>query len=163
MAIKHGLGRGLGALIGEVTGAAPAAAAAPRRRRRRRVKAPLNTIAPSPWQPRRSFAPNTLPDLVNSLRERGMLPPLLVAEDRTATRWYAGEQRFRAAKEAGLTEIPVIVMDVADHESLEVALVREPAAGRTWTSSRRRSRALAEVLAHAGGDRRTGREGPAPR
>ena len=126
MAIKHGLGRGLGALIGEGRApqpAAPAAAATATTEGGAAVKVPIDRIAKSVWQPRRTFAPEALQDLVNSIREKGVLQPLLVRRKQDGYELIAGERRFRAAKEAGLTEIPVIVMDVADRESLELALV----------------------------------------
>ncbi len=128
MATKHGLGRGLKALIQDQTPAAPASVAAvgpaadiPGSSAIRKV--PVAQIKPSPWQPRRIFAPEALEDLVNSIRDRGVLQPLLVRKIPGAFELIAGERRWRAAQVAALTEVPVIVMEANDHQALELALV----------------------------------------
>jgi ParB family transcriptional regulator, chromosome partitioning protein len=118
MATKHGLGRGLNALIQEV----PAPQSAPDESGGR-LTVPLARIRPSPWQPRRLFSHEALAELINSIRERGVLQPLLVRKQGEDYELIAGERRLRAAGEAGLTDVPVIVMDVADHEALELALI----------------------------------------
>ncbi|HEY8241422.1 MAG TPA: ParB/RepB/Spo0J family partition protein, partial [Kiritimatiellia bacterium] len=123
MAAKHvGLGRGLGALIKDsVSAPAAAAPAAP-------AEAPSNKIAiarikKSPWQPRHHFEKDAHAELVQSVRERGVLQPLLVRKIADGFELIAGERRFRAATEAGLKEVPAIVMEVTDREALELALV----------------------------------------
>lgn len=123
MAAKHvGLGRGLGALIKDSTPAPVAASpAAP-------AAAPSNKIAvarikKSPWQPRHHFEKEALAELVQSVKERGVIQPLLVRKIADGYELIAGERRFRAATEAGLKEVPAIVMEVSDREALELALV----------------------------------------
>lgn len=112
-----GLGRGLGALIRDTsvppaeTGGAPAS------------RIPVRSIRPSPWQPRRQFDAESLAELVASVRERGVLQPLLVRRVGDGYELIAGERRFRAAQESGLADVPAIVMDVSDREALEIALV----------------------------------------
>lgn len=126
MSAKHvGLGRGLGALIKETPtpeeGAGSAAQAGI-------TTVPTNHVHKSPWQPRRHFAPEALDELVRSVHERGVLQPLLVRRltPRDETEEFeliAGERRLRAAQEAEVEEVPVIIMDVSDGEALELALV----------------------------------------
>lgn len=126
MATKHGLGRGLKALIGE-TPATPvsqpqaAPAAPPEKGNVQRV--PIARVKPSPWQPRHQFSTEAMTELVSSVREHGVLQPMLVRRVKNDFELIAGERRLRAATEAGLTEVPVIVMELADHEALEVALI----------------------------------------
>jgi ParB family chromosome partitioning protein len=121
MAAKHkGLGRGLGALIKDtpVEETAPGEAV---------LKAPVSAICKSPWQPRRHFAPEALEDLVRSVKERGVLQPLLVRKLEAGKdhqyELIAGERRLRASQLAEVDEVPVIVMEVTDAEALELALV----------------------------------------
>jgi len=119
MAAKHiGLGRGLGALIKDGSaGEAPPAAA------ERTNKIPVAGIRKSPWQPRRVFSPEPLSELVESVKERGVLQPLLVRKVADHYELIAGERRLRAAQEANLSEVPAVIMDVGDQEALEIALV----------------------------------------
>jgi ParB family transcriptional regulator, chromosome partitioning protein len=120
MAVKHGLGRGLGALIGGQPAAVPAEKPAASGGI---TTIPLDKIQASPWQPRHTFSPEALQELVASIKERGVLQPLLVRQKGDGFELIAGERRFRAAREAGLGAVPAIVMDAADHEALELALV----------------------------------------
>lgn len=86
----------------------------------------INNIVPSPYQPRRVFSTEGLADLVLSIKEKGVLQPLLVRinpKDTTGYELIAGERRFRASKMAGLTEIPAIIKDFSDKDALEVALI----------------------------------------
>ncbi len=117
---QKGLGRGLGALIKDSSPAEPAPAAQTSDGVRR---VPVNGIRKSPWQPRRRFEQEALNELVASVRERGVLQPLLVREQDNHFELIAGERRLRAAQEAGIVDVPVIVMDVTDREALELALV----------------------------------------
>lgn len=119
MAAKHiGLGRGLGALIKDgSTGEAPKAA--PEKSRR----IPVAQIRKSPWQPRRIFSPEPLAELIQSVKERGVLQPLLVRKVGDYYELIAGERRLRAAQEANLNEVPAEILDVGDQEALEIALV----------------------------------------
>ena len=90
------------------------------------VKVSIELLTPSPYQPRRVFNEDALNDLVESIREKGVLQPLLVRKNPKDSNCYeiiAGERRFRASKKAGLTQIPVIIKDFDDKAALEVALI----------------------------------------
>ena len=117
---RRPLGRGLAELFGETI--ADPALAPPAERR-----VPIETIRPSALQPRQRFAEPELAALAQSIREKGILQPLLVrpaAESSAASfELVAGERRWRAAQRAGLHEVPVVVRTLADAEVLEVALV----------------------------------------
>lgn len=118
MAKKHGLGRGLGALIKD--GTAPEE---PEGAGSRILEVPVENIRKSSWQPRRTFEENALAELTESIKARGVLQPLLVRSSGNDYELIAGERRLRAAGEAGLKTVPVIVMDAADGDALEVALI----------------------------------------
>jgi len=116
------LGRGLAALIGEMDKPAQPAAAAPRVAADSRI--PIEFIGPNPRNPRRSFAEEELADLTQSIREHGIVQPVVVrtaAEGRYEI--IAGERRWRAAQKAGLTDIPVIIREVDDRVALELAII----------------------------------------
>ncbi|MEI7437287.1 MAG: ParB/RepB/Spo0J family partition protein [bacterium] len=130
MAVKHGLGRGLGALIQATPATEPvlvqaATASAPVNTGQAGevVRLPIARIRPNSFQPRRFFAREALDELTNSIRERGILQPLLVRRVGDDYELIAGERRLRAAGEARLADVPVIVMDVPDRAALELALV----------------------------------------
>jgi len=120
---KKRLGRGLAALIGEMDRPAsreekqPAAAVADGR-------VPIEFVSANPRNPRRSFAEADLSDLAQSIREHGIVQPVLVRR-KTDGKYeiIAGERRWRAAQRAGLTEIPVLVRDVDDRTALELAII----------------------------------------
>jgi ParB family chromosome partitioning protein len=116
MAKHGGLGRGLGALIKDTPIAEDAKDGGV-------ARVPAAEVRPSPFQPRRVFREEELDDLVTSVRERGVLQPLLVRRAETGYELIAGERRLRAARAAGLETVPVIVLDVPDREALELALV----------------------------------------
>ena len=116
---RQPLGRGLAALLGEVGSTASLDAAVQR-------SVPIELIRPSPFQPRRHFAEAALDALARSIREKGVLQPLLVrplVEEEAAFELVAGERRWRAAQRVGLHEVPVIVRALADAEALEITLV----------------------------------------
>ena len=120
MAVKHGLGRGLSALIKDnpaVGAPAPASASG----------GPLLVetiqIRPNPFQPRRNFVREAMDELVASVREHGVLEPLLVRKAEDGYELIAGERRWRAAQEAGLRQVPVVVRDATDLEALEIGLI----------------------------------------
>ncbi|SMO95853.1 ParB/RepB/Spo0J family partition protein [Paracoccus laeviglucosivorans] len=116
---KRGLGRGLSALMADVD-LIPSERPAPRQ------VMPVEQLTPNPDQPRRSFAPEALQELADSLRSKGMLQPLIVRphpDDRGLFQIVAGERRWRAAQIAQLHEVPVIVRELSDTEVLEVAIV----------------------------------------
>lgn len=128
---KPALGRGLGALLsggGAKASPAPSATtgpvptpAAPGGSAVRRV--PLAQIKPSPLQPRKDFTPEALQELADSIREQGIVQPLIVRLVNGAYELIAGERRWRAAQLAGLTEAPVVERAATDREVLELALI----------------------------------------
>ncbi|MGH8091873.1 MAG: ParB/RepB/Spo0J family partition protein [Chthoniobacterales bacterium] len=116
---KSGLGKGLDALIS----AAPALRAPEPEAGERVQQVSLASIVPSPLQPRREFAREALAELIDSIRERGIIQPLIVRPMNGRFELIAGERRWRAAKEIGLTEAPVIVRHATDLEVLELSLI----------------------------------------
>jgi ParB family transcriptional regulator, chromosome partitioning protein len=114
------LGRGLSALIGEE---APVAVA-PESGTRPQRTLPLGWLKPNPFQPRKTFAADELQDLANSIRQKGVLQPILV-RPRGAESFeiVAGERRWRAAQLAKLHDVPVVVRELTDGETLELAIV----------------------------------------
>jgi ParB family chromosome partitioning protein len=115
---QHGLGRGLGALLSSAGPAssaeAPGAAA---------VELPIDSITPNPHQPRKDFDDKALQDLSASLRQSGVLQPVVVRRLGDGYQLVVGERRWRAAKLAGITRIPAVIREASDAESLELALV----------------------------------------
>lgn len=119
---KRGLGRGLSALMADMDIDAPAAPAGPRER----IVIPIEQLTANPDQPRRSFDPEALQELAESLRARGVLQPLIVRPHPQHDGLYqivAGERRWRAAQMAQLHEMPVIIREFSDTEVLEVAII----------------------------------------
>ena len=113
----RGLGRGLDALINELPASdADSAAAA------QRLVSPTE-ISENPLQPRRYFDPEALEKLAASIREHGLLQPLVLREAKSGYELIAGERRFRAARLAKLTEIPVVIVEADDRAALELALI----------------------------------------
>lgn len=85
---------------------------------------PLSRIVPNPYQPRKHFNDEALTDLMNSIKERGILLPLIVSEEKPGEyQLIAGERRYRAAKTLGLDTVPVMIKNVSDSDKLEVALI----------------------------------------
>ncbi|MFZ4116337.1 MAG: ParB/RepB/Spo0J family partition protein [Chthoniobacterales bacterium] len=120
---KSVLGKGLGSLI-NARGASPLASPAPQEERGEQIEAvPLHKIVPSPLQPRTAFKEEQLRDLVDSIRERGIIQPLIVRRVGSNYELIAGERRLRAATEVGLQEAPVIVRKATDQQVLELALI----------------------------------------
>ncbi len=125
---KSGLGKGLGALIGVRPGptlvAAPVLdlmlATAPGERVQ---LIELSAIVPSPLQPRKEFAQEALAELTASIRQHGIIQPLIVRMVEGQHELIAGERRWRAAREMGLTQAPVIVREATDLEVLELSLI----------------------------------------
>lgn len=113
MVKRRPLGRGLGALIPAGSPATPST--------ERRV--PITEIRPHPRQPRRFFDEDRIAELAESIRHQGILQPLIVRRGEHGYELIIGERRFRAAQRAGLDRVPVIVKEVTDAESLEMALV----------------------------------------
>jgi ParB family chromosome partitioning protein len=125
---RRGLGRGLDALI-STPRTYPAAtqadaAPAPPERRGGPVELDLDLIAPNPEQPRTHFEPEQLRELAESIREHGILQPLIVARDAAGGfRLIAGERRLQAARLAGLPTVPVIFREASGKDLLELALI----------------------------------------
>ena len=114
------LGRGLAALIGEVS----AEASSERPRGQRRL--PTGALRPNARNPRRVFSDTELDELVASLRERGIIQPIVARSMRGANDSYeiiAGERRWRAAQRAGLHEVPVVIIEATDAEALQIAII----------------------------------------
>lgn len=117
---KRGLGRGLGALI---PGGQGAAERAPRTEPETERTAAIASIAPNPFQPREVFDDAAIAELAASIREKGLLQPLLVRPSANGYQLIAGERRFRAAQRAGLDRVPISVREADDVEALELALI----------------------------------------
>lgn len=116
MASQKGLGKGLGALFGDIT-ENPGEESAYR-------QLPLHRVEPNPDQPRRDFDQEELEALAESIRQHGILQPLTVRE--TGEGYYqiiAGERRWRAARLADLSEVPAIVVEADDRKAMELALI----------------------------------------
>ncbi len=110
---RRGLGRGLSALIsaGDSVGGL------------RFEEVPISAIRPNAHQPRRSFSESSIKELAASIREVGILQPLVIRSTETGFELIAGERRLRAAKEAGLDRVPVLIRNAVESESMEMALV----------------------------------------
>ena len=112
--IKKGLGRGLSSLIGEAKVEA------------QRNQLLVSDLVPNKYQPRKIFDENNLIDLTNSIKERGMIQPIIVRksnDDNTKFEIIAGERRWLAAQRAGLHNVPVVITEADDLKSLEFAIV----------------------------------------
>ena len=121
-ASRKRLGRGLAALIGEMDQPAEQAS----RPQPADRKLPIEFVVRNPNNPRRDFAEEELADLAASIREHGIIQPIVVRPKRDASGMFeliAGERRWRAAQRAGLTELPVIIRDVDDKVALELAII----------------------------------------
>ncbi len=119
--LRPRLGRGLAALLGDV---GDETAAVDRARGQR--KAPIEFLRPNPRNPRKNFDEADLEELAGSIKERGVIQPVLVRAIPRVSDAYeiiAGERRWRAAQRAGLHEIPIVVHEATDREALEIAIV----------------------------------------
>jgi len=115
---KKGLGRGLSALI--------PGASEPRIETDSEglsFQVEVDRITPSPFQPRRTFDDAKIGELATSIRNQGIIQPLVVRRNGDGYELIAGERRWRAAMRAGLTHVPIVVRDASDHEALQLALV----------------------------------------
>jgi ParB family chromosome partitioning protein len=112
--IKKGLGRGLSSLIGETKAEINI------------NKASISNLVSNKFQPRKIFDEDSLQDLTNSIKERGIIQPIIVRrsnEDSSKYEIIAGERRWLAAQKAGLHEVPIVITDVDDLKSLEFAII----------------------------------------
>ncbi|MGE0564749.1 MAG: ParB/RepB/Spo0J family partition protein [Pseudolabrys sp.] len=115
------LGRGLAALIGDV-GSEPAAADPARKPRR----APIENLRANPRNPRRTFAESEIEELAASIRERGIIQPIVVRALRGQSDQFeiiAGERRWRAAQRAELHDVPIVIVEATDAQALELAII----------------------------------------
>lgn len=115
MAKKSGLGRGLGLLVGEAD--AETAGMRPE------STLPIAQIKPNKGQPRKNFKEEDLSELTDSIRQNGVLQPLLVRKKGNEYEIVAGERRYQASKAAGLDEVPVIIREVSDEDVFKLALI----------------------------------------
>jgi ParB family chromosome partitioning protein len=112
--IKKGLGRGLSSLIGETKAEV------------QKNQLPVSDIMPNKYQPRKNFDEINLEDLTNSIKERGIIQPIIVRKSNNENSKFeiiAGERRWLAAQRAGIHTVPVVITDVDDLKSLEFAIV----------------------------------------
>ncbi len=112
--IKKGLGRGISSLIGETKAES------------QKNQASISELVPNKYQPRKIFDEASLEDLTNSIKERGVIQPIIVRSsnsDKTKFEIIAGERRWLAAQRAGLHNVPIVITDVDDLKSLEFAIV----------------------------------------
>ncbi len=116
---RKALGKGLSALLP----ARPQSPPQPHKPETTALSLPITQIEPNPAQPRTIFQADRLEELATSIRANGIIQPLIVRRSGTAYQIVAGERRWRAAQIAGLTEVPVVVQDVADTHLLELALI----------------------------------------
>ena len=130
MALKRGLGKGLDSLIptnvmmeSEVKHATVSTASSPEEEKDGTLMVKLSKVEPNREQPRKSFDEDSLQELAESLKQFGMLQPILVQNRGDYYEIIAGERRWRAAKIAGLKEVPVIVRELTDQEIVEISLI----------------------------------------
>jgi ParB family chromosome partitioning protein len=118
-AARSRLGRGLAALMGDVGGESQ-----PAERARNQRRVPIEFVRANPRNPRKLFSDTELAELTDSIRERGIIQPIVVRARGTDNyEIIAGERRWRAAQRAGLHEVPIVVLDVTDEEALELAII----------------------------------------
>ncbi len=130
---KSRLGRGLASLIGDTTsGAIPTiepvnivAAPVTTARDEGHKLVPIDTVSASPLNPRKSFSPIELDELASSIKQRGVVQPLIVrpSPDGNGYELVAGERRWRAAQQAGVHQVPVLIRELGDQEVLELAII----------------------------------------
>jgi len=112
--IKKGLGRGLSSLLGDTE------------KKVNTNKVAINNIIRNKFQPRKNFSKENLEELTNSIKEQGIIQPIVVRPDKSSSDKYeiiAGERRWLASQNAGLHEVPVVILDVDDVKSLEFAII----------------------------------------
>jgi len=115
MAKRRALGKGLAALIPDADKTESGDG--------RFFQCPVESIEPNPYQPRQNFPVAEMEEMVNSVREKGIITPLLVSKTKSGYQLIAGERRWRAAQKARLERVPVVVREVTPVESMELALI----------------------------------------
>lgn len=120
---RRGLGRGLSALMADINPVEPTNMAA--EGKRQDVMLPIEDVIPNPDQPRRTFEPGPLNELADSIRQKGIIQPLIVRSLPGSRKHeiVAGERRWRAAQIAGLHNVPVVIREFTDSEVLEIAII----------------------------------------
>jgi len=113
---RQALGKGLGALI-------PEKETPELESKKALTVCGIEEVQPNPLQPRKNFAEGQLQELVDSIREKGILQPLMVRRKGDGYELIAGERRWRAAQKAGMKEVPILVKDVSESEMLELSLI----------------------------------------
>ena len=119
---KRGLGRGLNALINTGTDA-ESKENAKENNEYKEVFVNISLVEPNRNQPRKEFDKNALSELANSIKQYGILQPIIVQKNKDMYEIIAGERRWRAAKEAGLTEVPVIIRDYDKQKIMEISII----------------------------------------
>jgi len=120
---RPGLGRGLSALLGDSLPEAPVSGDGEATTPSGIRQLPVSAMAPHPGQPRRYFDEDALDDLAQSIKARGLIQPIVVRPHGHSYQIVAGERRWRAAQRARLHEVPVIVRELSDADTMEIALV----------------------------------------
>ncbi len=143
MAKKTGLGRGLDALLGETSGETRGLST-----NENVNEILIGAIHRNPNQPRIQFDEEELSDLADSIKQVGILQPIIVRPDADGYEIIAGERRYQAAKKAGLEKVPVIVKEIDDNTSLELALVEN--IQRSNLNSIEEARAYRELITRTG-------------
>lgn len=113
MSKRPALGKGIGALI----------SSAAQEGGRKYFSCPLEELKPYSRQPRKNFDDKKMAELVASIKEKGVIQPLVVRQQGNHYQIIAGERRWRAAQKAGLDRVPVVIQDVSEHHALEIALI----------------------------------------
>ena len=118
---KKALGKGLGALIKQQSNGDlnPSKKDAPPAD----SHVPIDTVVPSPLQPRKHFVQGQLDELKDSISQHGIIQPLIVRKVNGKMELIAGERRWRASKALGLTEVPIVIREASDQDVLEMALI----------------------------------------
>ena len=120
---KHALGKGLDSLIANKVGTAPLAENKKSEEKPAEVKVKISKVEPNREQPRKNFDEDALLELAESIKQFGVLQPLLVQDRKDYYEIIAGERRWRAAKIAGLKEVPVIIKKLTEQERVEISLI----------------------------------------
>jgi len=118
---KKALGKGLGALIKKQS--TPTESSNDSNGSKANEQTAIDNIVPSPLQPRKHFAEGQLDELIDSIRQHGIIQPLIVRKINGKMELIAGERRWRASKKLGLTTVPIRIREATDHEVLEMALI----------------------------------------
>ena len=120
---KHALGKGLDSLIANKVGTVPLAENKKSEEKPAEVKVKISKVEPNREQPRKNFDEDALLELAESIKQFGVLQPLLVQDRKDYYEIIAGERRWRAAKIAGLKEVPVIIKKLTEQEMVEISLI----------------------------------------